>query len=130
MRKPAAPVKPLALMASARLGGVSSVLKVGVYSFLKNFIRRMVGTARSRAFTHPTISVRRVGSAACPPSGRNAYRQRLDAAHKAGIDPLRLADDFDAVEPLQHFLPHDLQLQFGQPHADAAMNAEAERQMG
>ena len=63
-------------------------------------------------------------------SARNTDRQLFDAAHEAGIDPLRLADHLDAVETPQHFLPHDLQLQFGEPHADAAVNAKAERKMG
>jgi len=65
-----------------------------------------------------------------PCSRGNTHRQRFDAAHKTGIDPLRFADHLDAFEALEHFLPHDLQLQFGQPHADAAVDAEAERQMG
>src|SRR5207248_7891900 len=59
----------------------------------------------------------------------DAHRQRFDAADEAGIHPLRLADHLDPVEPFQHFLPHDLQLQLGQPHADAAVNAEAEGQV-
>src|SRR6187402_390448 len=61
---------------------------------------------------------------------RNAHRQLLDAADEARIDALRLADHLDAVETLQHFLPDDLQLQLGEAHADAAVDAEAERQMG
>src|SRR6185295_2403340 len=63
-------------------------------------------------------------------SPRNADGKLLDAAHKTRIDPLRFADHFDTVEAFQHFLPHDLQLQLGEPHADAAVDAEAERQMG
>src|SRR5882757_6198673 len=63
-------------------------------------------------------------------SARNPHRQVLDPPHKARIAPLRLADHFDAVEALQHFLPDDLELQLGEPHADAAVDAEAERQMG
>src|SRR5207302_9650669 len=65
----------------------------------------------------------------CPPLRGYAHRQGLDAAYKAGIDPLRLADHLDLLEALEHLLPDDLQLQLGQPHADAAMDAEAERQM-
>src|SRR5205814_10124211 len=60
----------------------------------------------------------------------NTYRQGFDAAHEAGIHPLRFANHLDPIETFQHFLPHDLQLQFGEPHADTAMDAEAERQMG
>src|ERR1700731_4102535 len=84
---------------------------------------RMVGTARSGALAHPAISARRVGKAqACPPSGWNAHRQGLDASDKTRIHPLRLAHPLDPVEPLQVFLPDDLKLQFGEPHADAAVD--------
>src|SRR5205085_5882576 len=93
MRKPAAPVKPFALTASAREGGFSSAL---------------------------TVRFSLAG---------NTNRQRLDAPHEAGIDPFRRAYHLDPVEALEHLLPDDLQLQFGQPHADAAMDAEAERQV-
>src|SRR3984957_13181893 len=88
------------------------------------------GMARNGAFAHPAISARRVGKAqACPPLGRNAHRQRGVSLDKAGIDPLRFADHLDRVKSFQHLLPDDLELQFGQPHADAAVDAEAERQM-
>src|ERR1700722_2016236 len=60
---------------------------------------------------------------------RYAHRQGLDAAHKAGINPLRLTDHLDPLEPLQYLLPDDLQLQLGEPHADAAVDAETERQV-
>src|SRR5450631_4678636 len=91
-----------------------------------------MGARRRCAFCPPpAISAWRVGNAqARPPLRWNAYRQGFDAAHEAGIRPLRLAHHFDPVEALQHFLPDDLQLQLGEPHADAAMDAEAERQMG
>src|SRR4029077_12081116 len=56
-------------------------------------------------------------------------RQRLVASHKARIDALRLANDFNVVKALQHFFPDDPPLQLGQPHADATMNAEAKRQV-
>src|SRR6202022_3873823 len=59
----------------------------------------------------------------------NAHRQGFDASHEARIHPLRLPDHFDLVESFQHLLPYDLQLLFGKPHADAAVDAEAERQM-
>src|SRR6185437_836974 len=62
-------------------------------------------------------------------SGRYAYRKGFVALDEAGIDSLRLADYLDPVEPLQHLLPDDLQLQFRKPHADAAVDAEAEREM-
>src|SRR5689334_20759980 len=59
-------------------------------------------------------------------SSRNPYRQRLVALDEARIDPLGLADHLDAVEALQHLLPDDLELQLGEAHADAAVDAEAE----
>src|SRR5262249_4198322 len=61
--------------------------------------------------------------------GGNAHRQGLVAPEEAGVGPLRLADPLDPVEAFQHLLPDDLELQPRKPHADAAMNAEAERQM-
>src|SRR5437667_7953544 len=82
-----------------------------------------------RSMTRSRIASRSVPLIRCA-SRRNANRQLFDAANKAGIDPLRLADHLDAVETLQHFVPHDLELQLGEPHADAAVDAEAERQMG
>src|SRR6267142_6220598 len=88
------------------------------------------GHGAESAFAHPTISACSVGKAqACPPSSWNAHRQGFDAPHETGIHPLRLAHHLDLVETLQHLLLYDLQLQCGEPHADAAMNAEAERQM-
>src|ERR1700722_15204449 len=94
MRNPAARPKPLALTASARLGGLRALFKRKVCSRW------------------------------------NAHRQGLDAADEAGKNPLRLTYDLDPIEALEHLLPHDFQLQFGKPHADAAVDAEAERQMG
>src|SRR5581483_8622164 len=43
--------------------------------------------------------------------------------------PLGLVDHLYSVEALEDLFPDDLQLQLGQPHADAAVDAEAERQM-
>src|SRR5690349_810894 len=60
----------------------------------------------------------------------NAYGQGLVALDKAGINPRRLLDHVDPVEPLEDLFPDDLQLQLGKPHADAAVDAEAERDMG
>src|SRR5262249_35867560 len=57
----------------------------------------------------------------------NPYRQGLVALDEAGINPLRLIDHLDLVETLEDLLPDDLQLQLGEPHADAAVDAEAER---
>src|SRR3954452_17765918 len=60
----------------------------------------------------------------------NAHRQGLVTFHKARVYSLWLANNFNGVEPLQHLLPDDLQLQLGKPHAHATVDAEAERQMG
>src|ERR1700753_2644341 len=49
---------------------------------------------------------------------------------KTGIYPPWVPPHPEIVTHAQHSLPDDLQLQFGQPHADAAMDAETERQMG
>ena len=62
-------------------------------------------------------------------STRDPHRQGLVALDEARIHPLRLADHLNIVEPLQDFLPDDLQLQFGQPDPDAAVDAEAEGQV-
>ena len=51
------------------------------------------------------------------------------ALDEARIHPLGLADHLDLVEALEDLFPDDLQLQLGEPHADAAVDAEAERQM-
>src|SRR5258707_5530572 len=112
MRKPAAPVKPLALIASARLGGLRSLLK-------RAFCLDAFSSREPYPLRLKTLSLR-----------RNTHRQLLDTAHKAGVNSLRLADHLDAVKTFQHFLPHDLELQLGEPHADAAVDAEAERQVG
>src|SRR5215475_7806816 len=60
---------------------------------------------------------------------RNAHGQGLDAAYKAGIYPFRLANHLDPLKTLQDLFPDDFELQLGKPHADAAMDSEAERQM-
>src|SRR6185312_7144136 len=56
-------------------------------------------------------------------------RQGFVALDEAGIHPLGLVDHLNLVEALEDFFPDDLQLQLGKTHADAAMDAEAERQM-
>src|SRR3954454_19647913 len=60
----------------------------------------------------------------------NADRQGFVALDEAGIYPLRLADHLNIVEALEDFFPDNLQLQLGQPDPDAAVDAEAERDMG
>jgi hypothetical protein len=57
---------------------------------------------------------------------RYSHRQRTDAADEVGVDPLGLADHLDFRETGQDFLPQDLELQFRQAVANAAMDAEAE----
>src|SRR5580704_1044837 len=66
--------------------------------------------------------------AACE-SCSDTNRQRLVALDEARIHPLRLVDHLDPVEALEDLLPDNLQLQLGKPHADAAVDTEAERQM-
>src|SRR6202046_1492170 len=63
------------------------------------------------------------------PSGRDPHRQFADPVYEGREHPLRLADDLDSRQAIEDFLPQDLQLHFGQALADAAVNAEAERQM-
>ena len=70
-----------------------------------------------------------LGQVGAPLSG-DTHGQRFDTAHKARIEPLRLAHHLDPLEALQNLLPDDPKLQFGEPHADAAVDAEAERKMG
>jgi hypothetical protein len=59
-------------------------------------------------------------------SACDSNRQCLVALDKTRIDPLRFAGHLDLVEAFQHLFPDDPKLEFGQPQADAAMNAEAE----
>src|SRR3954469_6924413 len=59
----------------------------------------------------------------------NPHRQGLVALDEAGINPLRLFDHVDPVKALEDLFPDDFQLQFGKPHADATVDAEAERDM-
>src|SRR5712664_3811698 len=59
----------------------------------------------------------------------NSRRQRANAADEIRIKPPRRAHDLEAKVPLQNFLPENPQLLLGQPVADAAMDAGAERQM-
>ena len=49
--------------------------------------------------------------------------------HEAGINPFRFFHQVDDRESLHDLFPQDRQLQFRQAIADAAMNAEPERQM-
>src|SRR5581483_9307169 len=58
-----------------------------------------------------------------------AHRQGLVPLDEAGIDPLGFTDHLDPVEALEHLLPDDPELQLGEPHADAAVDAEAEREV-
>src|SRR6516165_3058056 len=63
-------------------------------------------------------------------SGGDANRQGLVALDEARIHPLRLADHLNSAEALEDFLPDNFQLQLGEPHTDAAVDAESERQVG
>src|SRR5216683_2619091 len=63
-------------------------------------------------------------------SAGDANRQGLVALDEARIYPLGLADHLNLVEPLQDFFPDYLQLKLGQSEPNAAMNAEAEGDVG
>src|SRR5580698_6761775 len=58
---------------------------------------------------------------------RDDHRQLLVAFDEAGRDADRLADDPDLREALEYLFPDHPQLQLGQAVADAAVDAEAER---
>src|SRR5437763_16790296 len=62
-------------------------------------------------------------------SRRDAHRQRPDAVDEVGIGPLRRPHHLDHRVPRHDLFPQDAQLQFGESVADAAVDAEAERQM-
>src|SRR6266404_3405355 len=62
-------------------------------------------------------------------SGADPDRQRAKAADEVGIEPDRLACDFDPEAAREDLLPQDAYLHLRQPVADAAMDAGAERQM-
>src|SRR5579871_4943561 len=62
-------------------------------------------------------------------SGGDADRKRLVALDEARIHPLWLVHHLNLVKSLEDLLPDDLQLQLRQPHANAAVDAETERQM-
>src|ERR1700709_2705408 len=63
------------------------------------------------------------------PLGWNTYGQPTEPPAELGVDATRFPNHLDLREARQDFLPQDLQLQFGQPVADTAMDAETERQM-
>jgi hypothetical protein len=53
------------------------------------------------------------------------HRQRADAAKEIRTESLWPAHDFEAQIPVQYFLPENSYLQFGEPVADAAVDAGA-----
>ena len=59
-------------------------------------------------------------------SDDNPYRQMAEPAHERGANSRGLVHDLEHPWPGQELLPEDLQLQFGKPVADAAVNAVAE----
>src|SRR3984893_8504324 len=63
-------------------------------------------------------------------SAGDANRQGLVALDEARIYQLGLADHLNLVEPLQDFFPDYLQLKLGQSEPNAAMNTEAEGDVG
>src|SRR5580700_8900030 len=60
---------------------------------------------------------------------RDAHHHRRYPMHETGVYPFRFLHQLDEREALHDLLPEDRQLQLGEPVADAAMNAEAKRQM-
>src|SRR5882757_7522464 len=89
----------------------------------------------------PTPASSGVGSSARSPTSRRCrprrrkslgaddHRQRTDAADEVGVEPHRWTGDLKHEVALQDLLPQDFELHLGQPVADAAMDAGAERQM-
>src|ERR1700733_3013822 len=63
-------------------------------------------------------------------SAADAHRQGLVTLHKARIHPPGLSDHLNMVEALEYLFPDNLQLKLRQPDPDAAVDAEAERDMG
>jgi len=57
------------------------------------------------------------------------HGQKVVAFDEARVRPLGFANDFNLLETLQDLFPDDLQLQLRKSHADAAVYAEAERQV-
>src|SRR6185437_14185962 len=58
-----------------------------------------------------------------------SYRHAVVALHEARRDAAGFAGEFDVREAFHDLFPDDLELQFRQAIADAAVNAEAERQV-
>src|SRR3979411_312176 len=65
-----------------------------------------------------------------PQSAGDANGEGLVALDEARIYPLGLADHLNLGEPLQDSFPDYLQLKLGQSEPNAAMNAEAEGDVG
>src|SRR5947208_7582873 len=57
-------------------------------------------------------------------------RQGLVAFDKTRIHPLGFADHLNIIEPIEDLFPDDLELQLGEPDSDAAVDAEAEGNVG
>src|ERR1044071_6329148 len=57
-------------------------------------------------------------------------RQGLVAFDKTRIHPLRFGDHLNILETPENFFPDNLELQFRQPDSDAAVDAEAEGNVG
>src|SRR3954452_24898487 len=60
---------------------------------------------------------------------RDPHRQGFETLHETRIDPLGFADHLDVVESLEDLFPDNLELDLAKPQADAAVDAEAEREM-
>ena len=57
---------------------------------------------------------------------RDADWHRAHAVYEVRVRPARRIQHLDDRMARQQFLPQDAQLQFGEPVADSAMDAEAE----
>src|SRR5579871_527419 len=80
---------------------------------------------RSRRASSRALRSPEAGRALSP--RRNSHWQPRVAANETGVQALRRAGHLDDGKARQDLFPDDPQLQLGQPVADAAMDAEAER---
>src|SRR5215203_3519011 len=87
------------------------------------------GRRFARAGPHPTLSLSASPGERSSGPPRDHHGQALVALHEHRMGANRFAGQADLREALQDLFPDDAQLQLGQAIADAAMDAEAEREM-
>src|SRR5215831_2028221 len=97
-----------------RTGDVSPASRLDAIAFAYNG-----GNSRGRRRFEPEALVPR----------RDVDEHALVALHEARVGAFRLLQQLDVGEPLQDFFPDHPELQLGQPIADAAVDAEPERQV-